>query len=608
MTVEALRKTHVLVEKLFGHLQGHFSQEDIDLVKKAWTFAEDHYANIGHPAGKPYLEYAAEIATRLVELRADPIALGAALIYPPSPTTIDALNEIKKHFKGKEELIMLVEEVLQLSHLERNLWSTSATENEYKQRQDTLQKMFLLAIDEAKDENQEQSSLMAAHFLKKEKQAENLITMFLAAITDTRALIIKLVDRLYFMKLLKDLKPTPAESINYTFLSKITLAIYAPIADRLGMWRLKSQLEDMSFRLLAPEKYTEIAGQLAIKKQEREDFINNKVIPDIAKELNEYGIEAKISGRAKHIYSIYQKMVAKQLDFEEINDLIGIRIVVDTINDCYTVQSILHAYWLPKTDFYNGKAGRDWIANPKENLYQSLHTTIYFDNNEDFDNEQQNDKGKNKVVEVQIRTHTMHEIAEYGVAVAEYAAHWRYKESKTYRKSKTPRGTRTEGRSKQLANLQDILESERVSTVEHHKDLIKDLIKSRIFVITPKGHVIDLPTGATPLDFAYRIHTDLGHRYTGAKVNGHIVRLQYKLKNGDIVELITSRARKGPNPEWLAKSKDDEGKSNYLFAQTPQARSKIVNWLNKYDEEYRARHVETQKPKHDDIHKPGTKK
>lgn len=608
MTVEVLRETHVLIEKLFEHLQGHFSQEHIDLVKKAWTFAEDHYAHIYHPVGKPYLEYAAEVATRLIELRADPVVLCTALIYPPAPTTIETLNELKKHFKNEEELIMLVEEVLQLSQLERNFWPPSTIENEYKQRQDTLQKMFLLAIDEAKDENQKQPSLIAAHFQKKEKQAENLITMFLAAITDTRALIIKLVDRLYFMKLLKDLKQSQMESINYTFLSKITLAIYAPIADRLGMWRLKSQLEDMSFRLLEPKKYTEIAGQLALKKQEREDFINNKVIPAIAKELTEYGIEAKVSGRAKHIYSIHQKMEAKQLTFEEINDLTGIRILVDTINDCYTVQGILHACWLPKTDFYNGKAGRDWIANPKENLYQSLHTTIFFDDNEDSDREQQNDKGKNKVVEVQIRTHTMHEIAEYGVAVAEYAAHWRYKESKSYRKSKTPRGTRIEDRSKQLANLQDILESERASTVEHHKDLIKDLIKSRIFVITPKGHVIDLPTGATPLDFAYRIHTDLGHRYTGAKVNGRIVRLQYKLKNGDIVELITSRARKGPNPEWLAKSKDDEGRSNYLFAQTPQARSKIVQWLNKYDEEYRARHAEAQKTKHDDIHKPGTKK
>ncbi len=278
--------------------------------------------------------------------------------------------------------------------------------------------------------------------------------------------------------------------------------------------------------------------------------------------LAEYGIQAEVSGRAKHIYSIYNKMEARQLNFEEINDLLGARIIVDTIEECYDVEAIIHEHWPPITAFYDGHVGRDWIASPKENQYQSLHTTIKIDT---------------KIIEVQIRTLEMHQVAEFGAA----AEHWRYKDFRTYRKGKTPKVMKAKDVNwgKQLAELRENLSNLQEASTLIHKDLLKD----RIYVITPKGHVIDLPRGAAPLDFAYRIHTDFGHRFAGARVGGHIVRLDYTLKNGEIVELITARARSGPNPDWLAVSKDEEGKSTYLFARTPLARSKIQNWLNKHN-------------------------
>ena len=253
-------------------------------------------------------------------------------------------------------------------------------------------------------------------------------------------------------------------------------------------------------------------------------------------------------------------MDAKQLTFDEINDLLGIRIIVDTSEDCYNVQSILHEYWPPITAFYDGNAGRDWIANPKLNLYQSLHTTILIEN---------------RAVEIQIRTQTMHTIAEYGVAAAQDAVHWRYKESKAYRKGKTLGDAEAKDRGRQLAELRMILAKEQNSYVSTLKDLMKDWI----FVITPQGHIIDLPAGSTPLDFAYRIHTELGHRCIGARVGDQYVRLDYELKNGDVVEIIASRAGKGPSSKWLSISRDEENKDKYMYARTHQARDKIRHWF-----------------------------
>jgi guanosine-3',5'-bis(diphosphate) 3'-pyrophosphohydrolase len=590
MAVEdvTLKETHVTIEELVRVVQAHFPFGNIDIIKRAYTFAEEHYGNLVHPTEKIYIQYALTVAKSLADARSEPSVIAAAIINPPTSIEKKVISILKKTFKGEDELLELVEEVIQISHLEEGVWPSVHAQNEDREQKETVRKMFFIAIDVVKNQTQNQNSLTAIHFQKKERQLENLIRMFLAAAIDIRALIIKLVDRLYFVKYIKDLLPLRQQSIDFKLLAKITLFIYAPLAERLGMWRLKSELEDMSFRLLEPDTYKAIAKRLDLKKQERESYIAH-IIPILKDELEAYGIEAKIFGRAKHIYGIYQKMEAKQLTFKEINDLLGVRIIVDTNDDCYNVQSILHECWSPITEVYNGKAGRDWIANPKENLYQSLHTTISIEG---------------KAVEVQIRTSAMHKIAEYGVPALQEAVHWRYKESKVYRKAKIPAGASEQLRSKQLARLRQILDYEQAEVSLEMKEeqeafisMLKGLLEDRIFVITPEGHVIDLPAHSTPLDFAYRIHTDLGHRYAGAKVGDHLVRLDYELKNGDMIELIPPRARQGPSPEWLSVRKDDDGKKYYPYAQMSQTRSKIRNWLNKHDEEYKARHNDIQKAK-----------
>ena len=578
MSVETLRENYITVEELIKTVRASFPSGNLGLVRRACDFAQEHYRDLVHPTDKSYIQYAVTVANYLAETGSEPAIVAAALIYPPPPVEGKVLDIVRKNFKGEDELLELVEELLQISHFEEGVWPSTHPQNESRERKEILRKMFLLAVDETKTQNNGQNPLTAVHFQKKGRQLENLISMFLAAATDIRALVIKLVDRLYFIKYIKDLSPAYQQAMNYKLLAKITLEIYAPLADRLGMWKLKSGLEDMSFRLLDPSKYRTIVEHLAAKKQERESYIAH-IIPILKNELEAYELEAQIFGRAKHIYSIYKKMEARQLAFDEINDLLGVRIIVDKEEDCYNVQSILHEYWQPLTEAYDGKAGRDWIANPKDNLYQSLHTTILIED---------------KAVEVQIRTRKMHEIAEYGVTALKDAVHWRYKESKTYSKAKTPRAASEKQRSKQLAELRKILTGEQETEVSKDEQeaiisMLKGLLEDRIFVITPDGHVIDLPAHATPLDFAYRIHTDLGHRYTGAKVGDHLVRLDYELKNGDIIELITSRARKGPSPEWLSISKDEEGKSYYIYARTRQARSKIRHWFRVHDEMQRTK-------------------
>ena len=544
MSVETLRENYVTVEELIATVQASFPSGNLGLVRRACDFAQEHYRDLTHPTDKSYIQYAITVANYLAETGSEPAVVAATLICPPPSVEGKVFDILKKNFKGEDELLELVEEAVQISHLEDGVWPSTYAQNESRERKEILRKMFLLAVDEPRTQTNGQNPITAVHFQKKERQLENLISMYLAAATNIHALIIKLVDRLYFIKYIKDLSPVCQQAMNYKLLAKISMEIYAPLADRLGMWQLKSELEDMSFRLIEPDKYKEIAKQLAAKKQERESYIAH-VIPVLKNKLGEYKIEAQIFGRAKHIYSIYKKMETMQLSFDEINDLLGIRIIVDKEEDCYNVQGILHEYWQPLTEAYDGKAGRDWIANPKDNLYQSLHTTILIED---------------KAVEVQIRTRKMHEIAEYGVTVLRDAVHWRYKESKAYGKARPLREISEKYRSKQLAELRKILTCEEGTGVskdgrEAIISMLKGLLEDRIFLITPDGHVIDLPAHATPLDFAYRIHTDLGHRYTGAKVGDHLVRLDYELKNGDIVELITSRARKGPARSGFPKAR-----------------------------------------------------
>ncbi len=544
-----------------------------DLIQQTEAFVRNHYTNCIHPTGETYYEYACQVVDILRDLHVDPTTIAAALLhYLPAITNI-TIKDLQRQFG--EEVGELVEEISKLGKLEWNILPIHTQQpklgqfvpiaqerNELQERTAVLRRMFLLAIGETKSEGLKETSSTARYFQKKEKQVENLIKMLIAATNDIRAIIIKLADRLHFMQCLLKLLQSQHNSINIEnsiIFVKIMLAVYAPLADRLGIWELKWRIEDLSFQFLHPDKYNELVNLLALEEFERENYVENSLIPTIKEVLDGFGIKAEISGRAKHIYSIHRKMEEKKLTFEQINDLFGVRIIVKSNEDCYNAQSILHEMWKPITEVYNGKTGRDWIANPKENLYQSLHTTIQINEKE---------------VEVQIRTHDMHRIAEYGAA----AAHWQYKDTKRYKKVKVARANKNREliRSQQLAAL-------RTNTVDILDPTQRSLVKDWIFVITPMGHVIGLhaPTGATPIDLAYRIHTNMGHMYGGAKIiGGHSVGADYTLKNGDCVELFKSRTRKGPNAAWLNRMRDEDGKLRYTFVRTRQARTKIRHWLN----------------------------
>jgi GTP pyrophosphokinase len=362
---------------------------------------------------------------------------------------------------------------------------------------------------------------------KQEQQAESLRKMFLAMARDIRVIIIKLADRLHNMRTLRNLPVERQKKI-----ARETLEIYAPLTHRLGMYKLKWELEDLALRYLEPKEYYNLVQLVKKKRQERERYIN-EVMDTLQSQLKELKIQAKIEGRPKHFYSIYQKMVEKGREFTEIYDLIAIRVIVESVKDCYAVLGIVHTLWKPVPGRF-----KDYIAMPKSNQYQSLHTTVIGPGGEPF--------------EIQIRTWEMHHTAEYGVA-----AHWRYKE-----------GGGEDKFEDKISWLRQLLEWQReMKDAQDFLETLKiDLFEDEVFVFTPKGDVKSLPAGSTPVDFAYSVHSDIGHRCTGAKVNGKLVPLNTKLKNGDIVEIITSKNSK-PSGDWLS------------FIKTSKARSKVRQYV-----------------------------
>ncbi len=365
---------------------------------------------------------------------------------------------------------------------------------------------------------------------KAERQAENLRKMFLAMSKDIRVLIIKLADRLHNMR-----------TLNYMTEEKIkeksqeTIDIYAPLASRLGIYTMKFELEDTAFKYLEPEAYEDIRKNVAAKKQQRSEIIDH-VMSEIRESLDDMDIHYDIMGRSKHFYSIYKKMKFQNKQFDEIFDLMAVRVIVDTVKDCYAVLGIVHTMWKP----IPGKF-KDYIAMPKPNMYQSLHTTVIGDNGDPF--------------EIQIRTYEMHKVAEYGIA-----AHWKYKE-----------GISADKEEVKLAWLRQTLELQKDMNdpMEFMESLKVDLFASQVFVFTPRGEVIELPSGSTPLDFAFKIHSAIGYKCIGAKINGKMVPIDYVLQNGDIVEIVTSSNSSGPSTDWLR------------IAKSTGARSKIRSWLKK---------------------------
>ncbi len=474
------------------------------MIEDAYNFALSAHQGQVRKSGKPYLEHPLQTALTLAELQLDASSLAAALLHDVPENCGIAISELKAKFGS--EVAKLVDGTTRLGRLS---WSGEGVAT-------------------------------------RESQAENLRKMLVAMAEDIRVVFIKLADRLHNMQTLDVLSSEKQRSV-----AQETLEIYAPLAHRLGIWKLKWQLEDLSFRYLEPRKYRQIAKLVAARRSQRESFIA-EVIQTLSGEFDRAGLRAEMSGRPKHIYSIHRKMEkysALGKDFDDIHDLLALRVLVDTVPDCYSALGIIHSLWRPLPEGFD-----DFIANPKPNGYQSLHTVVMY-------------QGITPL-EVQIRTRDMHHLAEYGVA-----AHWRYKEGEK-------KDIHFEER---IAWLRQLIEWHRefIGAEEFLESVKTDIFIDQVFVYTPKGEIKDLPKGSTPLDFAYRVHTELGHRCIGAKVNGRLVPLNYQLNNGDVVEIMSAKGAKGPSRDWLS--------PHLGYIRTSQAREKIRQWFKKQE---RAENIE----------------
>jgi len=459
----------------------------LSLVKKAYRYSAKAHQNQKRHSGAPYTLHLLEVAKILADLELDVITIAAAILHDIIEDTDTPLSSIEEDFG--EEIAMLVNGVTKLSRI--------------------------------------------SFKTQEERQAENFRKMFLAMAEDVRVILIKLADRLNNMRTLQYLPPHKKLKI-----ARETLEIYVPIANRLGISRVQWELEDLSLRYLEPVKYKMVVSRIAKNRLERESYVESiKAI--IKKEIQKVKIKAEIQGRPKNIYSIYKKMEKGKKDFFQIYDLIAIRVICNSVRDCYAVLGSLHSIWKPMPGRF-----KDYIAMPKSNMYQSLHTTVV--------------TPKGEPLEIQIRTWEMHKTAEYGIA-----AHWKYKEKVDLKKDKKL--------EERLSWLRRILEWQKdlKDPKEFMENLKIGLFQDEVFTFTPKGAVKILPSGSTPIDFAYLIHTEVGHRCVGAKVNKRIVSLDYKLKSGDIIEILTSKSSRGPSRDWLK------------IAKTSGAKNRIKIWFKK---------------------------
>jgi guanosine-3',5'-bis(diphosphate) 3'-pyrophosphohydrolase len=473
--------------KLYAAILDEHPGADLEPVGQAFDLAVVAHEGQKRATGDPYVTHPIASAQILAELGIDTVAIQAALLHDVPEDTEYSLTDVEERFGA--EVAQLVDGVTKLSK-----FSTHSHE---------------------------------------QQQAENIRKMLLAMAQDIRVVLIKLADRLHNMRTLYGLPSEKQQRI-----ARQTMEIYAPLAERLGIWQMKWELEDLAFKALEPERFRELAKLLDTRRKGRETYIE-RAIAELTPKLKAAGIEADLQGRPKHIYSIWKKMERKGAEFGEIYDVYAIRILVDEVRDCYAALGIVHSIWRPIPGQFD-----DYIAVPKNNLYQSLHTAVI--------------ALDGKPLEIQIRTQAMHQVSEVGIA-----AHWRYKE-----------GTKSDREyDAKLAWLRQLLDWQRdVSDATEFVEGIKlDIFQDQVFVFTPKGDIKDLPAGATPLDFAYRIHTDVGHRTIGAKVNNRLVPLDYRLKNGDIVEIVTTKGEHGPSRDWMN------------VVKTSHAREKIRQWFKRKD-------------------------
>ena len=480
-------KETVTIDDLLDGVRQTQPEADLALIKSAYDLAHAAHAGQKRASGEEYIIHPLHVAAILVDMHLDEATISAALLHDVVEDTTYTIEEMQEHFG--DEVAMLIDGVTKLGRIE------------YKS--------------------------------KEEQQLENYRKLFLAMAKDIRVILIKLADRLHNMRTLKYMREDKQKRI-----ATETLEIYAPLANRLGISSIKCELEDLCLRYLEPDSYYDLVENVKQKRQERQAFIDD-AMEQLRERLVNASVKAEIRGRAKHFYSIYKKMKRDNKDISEIYDLSAVRVLVDSVRDCYGVLGIIHEMWKPMPGRF-----KDYIAMPKSNGYQSLHTTVMT---------------RGYPLEIQIRTFAMHQVSEYG-----FAAHWKYKEAG---KSIGAAGEYDKKFSwlRQMVNLQQELSDPR----EYVEALKVDVFSDEVFVFTPRGDVIDLPRGSIPLDFAYRIHTEVGNHCVGAKVNGRLVPLEYKLKNGDIVSIITNQANNGPSRDWLN------------IVASSETRNKIRSWFKK---------------------------